>query len=202
MRYRFEYCNILEVGSRTDDQGRPHQEDALYMPDISSGRKQGVFVLCDGMGGHEFGEVASTTVCNAMGRYLSNRMKEPDNAVDSNMINDAVNAAYCALDDVDVGVSNTKRMGTTMTCLTLHKKGATIAHIGDSRVYHIRQGRGLLRTRILFVTKDHSLVNHLLSIGEITNKQAINHPRRNVLTRALQPHQETRYHADVKTISG
>jgi protein phosphatase len=71
-------------------------------------------------------------------------------------------------------------MATTLTLLHLHPQGATIAHIGDSRVYQIRDGQ------IVFKTHDHSWVNELVSQGVITPEQAQNHPQRNVIARAIQ----------------
>jgi hypothetical protein len=79
-----------------------------------------------------------------------------------------------------------------MTCLYLHKKGYLVAHIGDSRIYHIRPNTG-----ILYQSSDHSLVNDLLRAGELTEEQAINFPQKNVITRAMQPNLERRHKADI-----
>ena len=84
-----------------------------------------------------------------------------------------------------------------MTFLKLHSHGCTIAHMGDSRVYHIRPGKNASDTRILFQTKDHSLVNDLIAIGELTEEEAKNSRQKNVITRAMQPHMEHRPKADV-----
>jgi hypothetical protein len=88
-------------------------------------------------------------------------------------------------------------MGTTMTLLKLHNGGATIAHIGDSRVYHLRPGQTGEETRILFHTEDHSLVNALIKAGEMTREEARHSKQRNVITRAMQPNQSPRCRADV-----
>jgi len=71
-------------------------------------------------------------------------------------------------------------MATTLTLLHIHEQGITVAHIGDSRVYQVRKGQ------ILHKTTDHSLVNDLLKNEIITPEEAINHPQKNVIVRALQ----------------
>lgn len=83
-------------------------------------------------------------------------------------------------------------MGTTLTFLCLHTNGATVAHIGDSRVYQLRPASKKSPARIVFRTQDHSLVNDLVKIGEITEEEAKHHPQKNVITRAMQPCQEHR----------
>ena len=84
-----------------------------------------------------------------------------------------------------------------MTFLKFHSKGCTIAHMGDSRVYHIRPGQGREDTRILFKTRDHSLVNDLIRIGELTPEEAKLSKQKNVITRAMQPNMERHPKADV-----
>jgi serine/threonine protein phosphatase PrpC len=107
----------------------------------------------------------------------------------------ALSAAYDALDVKDDG--SPKKMGTTLTFLKFHKGGYTIAHIGDSRVYHIRPGVDAESTEILFQTQDHSLVNDLVRIGEMTPEEAKTSKQRNVITRAMQPNMERRSRADI-----
>ena len=71
-------------------------------------------------------------------------------------------------------------MATTLTLLLLHAGGAAVAHVGDSRIYHIRGGR------ILFQTADHSFVGGLVRAGELTADEATAHPKKNLITRAVQ----------------
>jgi len=195
MRYKIEIRSIWEFGQRKDENGNPHQEDSLFPAHGKSQPEDRVFILCDGMGGHAAGEVASATVCEAMSKSLL-----PQKEVYSDKdIATAVTDAYDTLDTIDSHSEGKSKMGTTMTCLVLHEGGATIAHMGDSRVYHIRPGKEREDTKILFQTRDHSLVNDLVAIGEITPEEAKTHPRKNVITRALQPHVENRQRADVKT---
>ena len=78
-----------------------------------------------------------------------------------------------------------------------------MAHIGDSRIYHVRPSLASKegRTGIIYQSADHSLVNDLLRAGEITEEEAVNFPQKNVITRAMQPHLERRYKADVYEIN-
>lgn len=168
---------------------KDNQEDCLYpaLKDVSA--KNRFFVLCDGMGGHENGEVASATVCEAFGKYFETHQLE-DGVMTPELFKQALEYAYNELDKKDSG--GLKKMGTTMTCLYLHKKGYLVAHIGDSRIYHVRPNTG-----IVYQSSDHSLVNDLLRAGELTEEEAINYPRKNVITRAMQPNLERRHRADV-----
>ena len=88
-------------------------------------------------------------------------------------------------------------MGTTMTFVCLHADGATVAHIGDSRIYQLRPAKDGNPAQIVFRTQDHSLVNDLGRVGEITEEEAKHHPQKNVITRAMQPCQERRAKADI-----
>ena len=112
------------------------------------------------MGGHEAGEVASQTVCEAMSRYIAAHPRE-DGLFDENDFRAALDAAYDALDARDAG--GEKKMGTTLTFVRFHSGGCFLAHIGDSRIYHIRPGEG-----ILYRTDDHSLVNSLVHKGMLS----------------------------------
>lgn len=186
MKYKLKVYSIYEMGQRTN------QEDALF-PEYGKATEQDrLFILCDGMGGHECGEVASQTVCEAMSRSILSR--QSDTFTDE-MLNQAVTDALDALDKKDNGAA--QKMGTTMTLLSLHAGGCTIAHIGDSRVYHIRQGATKDETLILHKTEDHSLVNYLIKAGQLTPEEAKHSKQKNVITRAMQPNVEKRPKADV-----
>lgn len=168
---------------------KDNQEDCLYPAIDEVSTENRFFVLCDGMGGHENGEVASATVCEAFGKYFETNQPE-DGVMTPDLFKPALDYAYNELDKKDTG--GLKKMGTTMTCLYLHKKGYLVAHIGDSRIYHIRPNTG-----VVYQSSDHSLVNDLLRAGELTEEEAVNFPQKNVITRAMQPNLEHRHKADV-----
>lgn len=195
MRYKIKVYSIQEYGKRTDAQGRPHQEDSLFPEHGKATGADRLFLVCDGMGGHDAGEVASATVCEAMSKYILKQQPDAEGVFTAEDLNAAVSAAFDALDIRDTGAE--KKMGTTMTALKLHDRGYTAAHIGDSRIYHIRPGATADTTRIVFRTEDHSLVNDLVRIGELTPDEAKTFSRKNVITRAMQPAMERRCKADI-----
>lgn len=195
MKYRLNVYSIWEFGQRKDAQGNPHQEDSIFPKYGQERDGDRLFVLCDGMGGHDAGEVASQTVCEAMSRSVAEHVPDPEGHFGKEDLERAVADAFDALDRKDTGAA--KKMGTTMTFLKLHDRGATIAHMGDSRVYHLRPGKGGVNEVRLHVTRDHSLVNDLIRIGELTEEEAKHSRQKNVITRAMQPNMERRPRAEV-----
>lgn len=195
MKYKLKVYNIWEYGQRKDSQGNPHQEDNMFPESGKQSDEDRLFILCDGMGGHDAGEVASATVCEAMSQSILNDGHDKEGIFTPEDFANALNAAFDALDKKDSGAE--KKMGTTMTFLKLYEKGAFIAHMGDSRVYQIRPGKTGEETRIVFQTEDHSLVNDLIKIGELTKEEARFSKQKNVITRAMQPNMGRRPKADI-----
>lgn len=179
---------------------KDNQEDFLWPNPATVTKENRVFVMCDGVGGQDNGEVASETAATALGTYLTEHQSE-DGIVTKADFEKALSYAYDEMDKVDNGA--VRKMGTTMTCLVLHRGGALVAHIGDSRIYHVRPSLASKegRTGIIYQSADHSLVNDLLKAGEITEEEAVNFPQKNVITRAMQPHLERRYKADIYEIN-
>lgn len=188
MKFKIKAYNLQELGQRTN------QEDSLFPALGKSTSDDRLFVLCDGMGGHEKGEVASATVCETLSRVILSAW-HPGEVLSDELFLQALSAAYDALDAKDNGEE--RKMGTTLTFLCLHASGVTVAHIGDSRIYQLRPASKNSPARIVFRTQDHSLVNDLVKIGEITEEEAKHHPQKNVITRAMQPCQEHRAKADI-----
>ena len=188
MKFEIKAYNLQELGQRQN------QEDSLYPALGKSTNDDRLFILCDGMGGHEKGEVASATVCKVMSKTILS-VWNPSEPLSDEIFQQALAAAYDALDAKDNGEE--RKMGTTMTFVCLHSEGATVAHIGDSRVYQLRPAKDGNSAKIVFRTQDHSLVNDLVKIGEITEEEAKHHPQKNVITRAMQPCQEHRAKADI-----
>lgn len=188
MKYKLQPYSIHELGQRQN------QEDSMFPAYGKSTSSDRLFILCDGMGGHEKGEVASATVCETMSKCILSRWNT-DEPLSDGLLLQAIEEAYDALDAKDNGEE--KKMGTTMTFVCFHSDGVTVAHIGDSRVYQLRPAKGKEPARIVFHTRDHSLVNDLIKIGEITEEEAKNHPQKNVITRAMQPCQDRRAKADI-----
>lgn len=192
MKFLLTPYNLQELGQRQN------QEDALFPGLGKSTLNDRLFILCDGMGGHEHGEVASNTVCDAMSSFILQKWN-PSMPLSDMLLKDALNHAFDALDAKDS--EGAKKMGTTMTFLCLHANGVTVAHIGDSRVYQLRPAKNGKPAQIVFRTKDHSLVNDLIAVGEITEEEALTHPQKNVITRAMQPGQQPRVNAEIKHLT-
>lgn len=185
----------MEYGQRKDSTGHPHQEDCIFPEYGKQSDSDRLFILCDGMGGHDSGEVASATVCDAMSRTIIGDGHDKEGRFTYDDFMKALEAAFDALDEKDTHAE--KKMGTTLTFLKFHNDGAFIAHIGDSRIYHIRPGKTGKETKILHETSDHSLVNDLIKVGELTKEEARSNIQKNVITRAMQPHLESRPKADI-----
>ena len=176
---------------------KDQQEDAVWplFSEVSSNNP--CIVLCDGVGGSEHGEIASQTSSKVIGEYLTKILKD-NHAVSDADLHEAVNLAYDELEKIDTEASDAGAvsMATTLTCVCIHNDGILAAHMGDSRIYHVRPGQGLL-----YQSADHSLVNTLLQAGEITLEEAKNFPRKNVITKAIQPHGKKRFKAEVQHLT-
>ncbi len=164
---------------------RDNQEDAIYPQLGEATADDRLFILCDGMGGHEHGEVASNTVCASMAEYI-NTHADTHEIINDSVLLDALDAAYKQLDKADDG--NTRKMGTTLCLLLFHRGGLTAMHVGDSRIYHIRPTSG----RVIYQSRDHSMVYDLYQAGEITYDEMRTSPQKNIITRALQPGEDNR----------
>lgn len=173
----FPPLSIYEIGQREN------QEDAIAQ------WNNRLFVLCDGMGGHEHGEVASQTVCKAIASWFDAHVN-PEELFTDDLLKEAIEYAYIQLDRY--ADDSLRQMGTTLTLLYIHKQGVTAAHIGDSRIYHIRPGVG-----ILYQSRDHSLVYDLYQAGEITYEEIATFPQKNVITRAMTPGEDNRHRPDI-----
>lgn len=188
MNFKIKAYNLQELGQRAN------QEDSLFPALGKLTPDDRLFILCDGMGGYEKGEVASATVCETISRVVLSAWHLGE-ALSDELFLQALSAAFDALDAKDNGEE--RKMGTTLTFLCLHANGATVAHIGDSRIYQLRPASDTTPAHVVFRTQDHSLVNDLVKIGEITEEEAKHHPQKNVITRAMQPCQEHRAKADI-----
>jgi len=151
---------------------RPHNEDNFACQDFGG---RSLFVVADGMGGHDAGEIASKiavkTVCKEVGRHAT-LIADPLGLVE----------LVARLANVEVRKEGGLRgsdMGTTLSVALVEGTTAYIANMGDSRVYWIDNGS------ITQITEDHSLVAKLVSTGKMTKAEARNHPKSNLLYRTI-----------------
>ena len=148
---------------------RKKNEDAAWYDE-----KRGIYAIADGMGGHLAGEVASSMAMDAVRTLAASHRTAGIRALE-----DMVRDAHEAIAAHAAAHSECAGMGTTLSVLWRGGSFAYIAHVGDSRIYRLREG-SLER-----ITQDHSLVEELVRAGVITDEEARTHPRRNVITRAL-----------------
>lgn len=160
--------------------GRSNNEDSIYPPKGEVGIDDNLFLVCDGVGGNDKGEVASQLVCEAFSFYFNEKPLDDQTLFDKEFVTGALEYAQGKIDDYLMEHPEAQGMGTTLTLLHLNSQGATIAHVGDSRVYQLRDGK------IIFKTDDHSLVNQLVKDGMLTEEEALTHPKKNIITRAIQ----------------
>lgn len=164
---------IHELGKRVN------QEDCIYPIEGKATENDRLFLLCDGMGGHEHGEVASQSICKSLSSFLLQHAVASEGLEDK-LLSDALAYAYEELDKLAIA-GDTRQMGTTLTLLYFHSNGCTAAHIGDSRIYHLRPSSHT----ILYKSRDHSLVYDLYQAGELTYEEMKTFPQKNVITRAM-----------------
>jgi len=189
MKYKISQpLAIHELGQRAN------QEDSLFPAMGQATTDDRLFLVCDGMGGHEKGEVASQTICQVMPQVIQQLLSEGGILTDD-MLQQAMQAVYQRLDELDNGGS--KRMGSTLTLLCLHRGGCTVAYMGDSRIYHLRPATDEVRFR----SKDHSQVYDLFAIGEITYDEISTAQGKNIITRAVMPGEENRSKIDIVHIA-
>lgn len=157
------------------------QEDTIYpqLDAISASDK--VFVMCDGLGGHAHGEVASAVVAQALGVWMNENLDFSTQPT-ALTIRKAVAHAQRNLDETSSRFEETRYpMGTTMALLAFGSFGVVAAHIGDTRIYHVRPSSH----EILYRSRDHSLVNDLFVSGVLNRAEAEASTKKNVLTRAM-----------------
>ena len=144
---------------------RPHNEDSYLV-------QSPLFCVCDGMGGHAAGEVASSIAVETIA-------KTAPQSADAARLAAAVEAANAAVIEAALNGLGKPGMGCTATCAYIENDTIAIAHVGDSRAYLLHEGT------LIRVTRDHSYVEELVDAGEITADEARVHPNRSVITRAL-----------------
>jgi PPM family protein phosphatase len=132
-----------------------------------------VFVVADGMGGAQAGEVASQMVVESFVQGL------PEEGTPEERLSVVVQRANRKIHDRSQSEAESAGMGTTVTAAYLDEDSVALAHVGDSRAYLLRDGE------LSRLTEDHSLVEELLRGGKLTEEEALEHPQRSVITRAL-----------------
>jgi len=173
---------------RVDDQAfrtdtgrqRSENEDSLFV-------RAPIFVVADGMGGAQAGEVASKAAADSFDRDLPDIPPE-------RFLRETIEAANRKIHELARADPSRAGMGTTITAAIVNaqEEEIGIGHVGDSRAYRLRAGN------LERLTRDHSLVEEMRRKGQITDAQAEDHPQRSIITRALGPEPEVE--VDVQTV--
>lgn len=149
-----------------------NEDNLLIMPEVS------LFAVADGMGGHNAGEIASKLAVEEL-KKRSPALYDAQNEDIQEWMSKTMAEANKLVYEVSLNSMETEGMGTTLTALVIKGAKAIIGHIGDSRIY-------LWRDKVLSqLSEDHSMVNELVRLGQLTEEKARDHPHKNVLSRAL-----------------
>ena len=161
--------SITDIGKR-----RSANQDFIYASDQPVGNLSNMLIVADGMGGHNAGDLASRYTVESMVDYI-------EKAVEKRPIPLLAEAIHHANELVVEKAKSDKAlegMGTTVVAATVQENYLYVANVGDSRLYLIDQ-------EIEQITRDHSLVEEMIRVGELQRKDAKSHPDRNIITRAV-----------------
>ncbi len=175
---------VTSFGSTDVGLLRTHNEDCFAVDD-----REQVYVLADGMGGHNHGEVASRIAVNTIREYLAKALDNNDSTLPlgydpslqrhSHCLKRSIHSAHDKVLKAIREDGSLLGMGTTVVTAMHQDDVLTIAHVGDSRGYRLRGGR------LELLTQDHTWVNEQVVAGYLSEEQAKSHPLKNVVTRAL-----------------
>lgn len=168
----------MELFARTD-RGivRKENQDSCY---VFSDEDIALLLVCDGMGGHKAGNVASSLAATVFAGEVKEGLANArvTGAVCS-LMKGALRAANSAVYELSLSEPDCRGMGTTVVSAVILGQDATVMNVGDSRAYHITGGT------IRQITRDHSVVEDMVRRGDITREQSRTHPSKNLITRAV-----------------
>lgn len=167
------YSSICDIGKI-----RKINQDHIYASPTPMGALPNVFIVADGMGGHNAGEMASRLAIDYFVEYIQS---SEEHGEITDLIKRGIEVANEKVHEHSLKDEEYSGMGTTFLVATFSEKDnkSYIANVGDSRLYSY-DGEKLIK-----VTKDHSLVEEMVHSGEITRQEAKNHPKKNIITRAV-----------------
>lgn len=167
------------LGKSDIGKAREMNQDSFYVSEENDEIK--LFILADGMGGYKGGEIASKLAVVSAKNFITNNfektVKEKEEIL--KLISDAIEYANFVVYEKSKESKEISDMGTTLDICLIYNNKVFIGHIGDSRVYRIR--KNVIRK----LTNDHSYVAQLVKEGKITKDEAYNHPRKNMLLKAI-----------------
>jgi len=178
-RLRIEVAGETNVGMK-----RQHNEDNFSIIEES-----GLYIVADGMGGHASGEVASKMAVDAMREFFESTAKDPERTwpykldrskgYEENRLITGIKLANLRIYESAQRDARQRGMGTTIVGMFAVEDGVYVGHVGDSRIYRLRDGS------IEQLTEDHSLLNDYIKMKRLTKEEIENFPHKNVIVRAL-----------------
>ena len=184
----------LRIGALTDvGRVRKINEDSFR---IFESEEYSYGIVADGMGGHQAGEVASAMAVDEISAYIDEHLSgELDRFQAMEVIRQGFLSANRKIYEFSCENERVMGMGTTATLCMLRGGYIIFAHVGDSRAY-------MIGDTISQITRDHSYVQELVKLGQITPEQAKHHPRRNIITRAMGVEKTVKVDTGVKPYNG
>ena len=170
----------MKVFAKSDiGRARDMNQDAYYASQPSD--TVGLYIVADGMGGYNGGEIASSLAVTAAKNYIETNFAETEHTKEKlqELVKNAIEYANMLVYEKSKEIPQLEGMGTTIEVALVHNNRVYIGHVGDSRIYRIR------KNFIRKLTTDHSYVEKLVKDGSITREEAIHHPKKNMLTNAL-----------------
>ena len=156
---------------------RDHNEDSVII--VKNDEDSYLMAIADGMGGHSAGEVASSIAIRYLGKHFKGSFRSMTKVDAVNWIRDVVDEINTLIFQYEKGHPESKGMGTTLVLAVLTKEFLLFGNVGDSSGFVMKD------QKLHKVTYDHTLVNLLVSAGELTKEEASVHPKKNVLMKAL-----------------
>ena len=163
------------------DQGKVREINQDYFYISNSLDEVQLYILADGMGGYNGGEIASKLAVQTAKNYIQNNFKDIEKDKDSiiQLLGSSMEYANMVVYEKSKETPELQGMGTTLEICLIYNNKVYIGHVGDSRIYRIR------KQFIRKLTQDHSYVQKLVKEGTITKEQAAHHPQKNMLMKAL-----------------
>ncbi len=163
---------------------RSHNEDSFFLM-----AEQNLYIVADGMGGHASGEVASQMAVETIAQFYRDTAEDEDVtwpykmdkgvSYEENRLATGVKLSNLRIHEAGVNNPKKKGMGTTLVTTHFVRDAAILAHVGDSRIYRLRDGK------LVQLTEDHSLLNDYIKMKDLTEEDIENFPHKNVIVRAL-----------------
>ncbi len=161
--------SITDIGKK-----RKLNQDYVYTSEKPIGNLPNVFIVADGMGGHNAGDYASKYTVDTIVKEIKNSFEVNPEII----LRKAIETANACIIELSKENDNLAGMGTTVVAATCMGKYLRVANVGDSRLYVIGE-------KITQITRDHSLVEEMIRMGGIDREEARNHPDKNIITRAI-----------------